>query len=147
MLQPYILFVTFSGSLICARVGRPGALRARNNFRQEGAVLVLGGRQKSGAPHTVTRVFPPYKRGFLAFFCMATKVGRTPRIGNKPRDFVAPRHTYPCTRVRYRYDTHNTADDEKRGFSHGDRGGYQERNLDARMSLRDRCKYYTLVAR
>ena len=69
-------------------VGRPGALRARNNFRQEGAV-----------------------------------------------------------RVRYRYDTHNTADDEKRGFSHGDRGGYQERDLDARMSLRDRCKYYTLVAR
>jgi len=38
---------------------------------------------------------PPYKPVFLAHFVRAAKVGRTPRIGNKPRDFVLPRHTYP----------------------------------------------------
>ena len=34
-----------------------------------------------------------------------TKVGRTPRIGYKPRNFVAPRRTYPSTRVQSPQDT------------------------------------------
>ena len=36
---------------------------------------------------------------FLAFFSVVEKNLATPRIGNKPRLFIPPRPTYPCTPV------------------------------------------------
>ena len=43
----------------------------------------------------------PHTDAFLRIFCMEENSLVTPRIGNKPRPFVAPHPIYPCIQEYY----------------------------------------------